>query len=150
MTKLNLIVGLLVLLLIGNGFLFYKLSQPHKPHHPPHGPRDFIAGKLHFNNEQMKAYDALIQEHRFNVQQTDDSIRLLKKTLFSEFTKTDSARRDSFFSAINTLQKKIELIHWEHLKQIESLCLPEQQKYLSELENNMAELFVKPPHPPRP
>lgn len=150
MTKLNLILGLLVLLIVCNGFLFYRLSQHPKPPHRNDGPREFIAATLQFNDSQMKAYDVLIQDHRFNIQQTDDSIRQLKETLFSQFTQTDPIRRDSFLTAINSLQMKIEMIHWEHLKQIEALCLPEQQKNWLELEKHMAALFVKPPHPPRP
>lgn len=149
MSKLNLILGLLVLLILCNGFLFYQLTQRHNPPHDHHGPREFIAGTLHFNEAQINAYDLLIQDHRSSVQQTDDSIRQLKELLFSQFTQTDNARRDSFFIAINRLQHKIEMIHWNHLKQIEALCMPEQKKHLAELEQHMAALFVNPPHPPK-
>ena len=150
MTKLNLILGLLVLLIVCNGILFYRLTQHQKPPHGNDGPREFIASTLQFNDSQRKAYDVLIQDHRFNIQQTDDSIRQLKESLFSQFTQTDHIRRDSFLTAINTLQMKIEMIHWEHLKQIEALCFPEQQKNWLKLEKHLAALFVKPPHPPSP
>ena len=150
MTKLNLILSLLILLVVCNVLLFYKLFQHHTPPRRNDGPREFIASTLQFNDSQRKAYDEFIQDHRFNIQQTDDSIRQLKESLFSQFTQTDRIRRDSFLTAINTLQMKIEMIHWEHLKQIEALCLPEQKKNWLELEKHMATLFVKPPHPPSP
>lgn len=150
MTKLNLILSLLILLVVCNVLLFYKLFQHHTPPRRNDGPREFIASTLQFNDSQRKAYDEFIQDHRFNIQQTDDSIRQLKESLFSQFTQTDRIRRDSFLTAINTLQMKIEMIHWEHLKQIEALCLPEQKKNWLELEKHMATLFVKPPQPPSP
>lgn len=149
MTKSNLIIGLLAILLIGNGILFFQLKRGSPHRDGGENPRELISSTLHFNEAQNKRYDVLIQQHRKQIRQADDSLRTLKEALYSEFASTDSARCDSFITAINLVQKNIEYIHWHHFKQIEALCTPEQTVYFAELQQSMARLFSKPPHPPR-
>lgn len=145
MTKLNLIIGLLIVLLLCNMFLFYQLMRPRGGNQP----RNVISSTLHFSEAQNKAYNVLIQEHRKQIHQADDSLRVLKETLYKQLVDTQMLRRDSLIEAINAVQKNIEYIHWNHFKDIEALCLPEQKEYFAELQNQMAQLFAHPPHPTR-
>lgn len=144
MTKLNLILGLLILLLLCNVFLFYQLMKPHRGKQP----RDIIASALHFSESQNQAYNLLIQEHRKQIHQADDSLRVLKEQLYQRLGDPDRAQRDSLIEAIGGVQKNIEYIHWNHFKDIEALCLPNQKAYFTELQNQMATLFNHASHPP--
>jgi hypothetical protein len=145
MTKLNLILGLLIVLLFCNVFLFYKLMQPQRGKQP----RDVISSALHFSESQNKAYDVLIQEHRRQIHVADDSLRLLKEKLYRQLVDTAVVRRDSLIAAIGGVQRNIEYIHWNHFKDIEALCLPNQKAYFAELQNQMAQLFTHASQPPR-
>lgn len=145
MTKLNLILGLLILLLLCNVFLFYQLMQPHRGQQP----RDIISSTLHFSETQNQAYDILIQKHRKQIHQADDSLRMLKEQLYQRLVDTDKVHRDSLIEAIGGVQKNIEYIHWNHFKEIEALCTTSQKAYFEELQHQMATLFNHASHPPR-
>lgn len=145
MTKLNLILGLLIVLLLCNVFLFYQLMQPHRGKQP----RNVISSALHFSESQHKAYDVLIQEHRRQIHEADDRLALLKEKLYRQLVDTEVVRRDSLIAAIGGVQKNIEYIHWNHFKDIEALCLPNQKAYFAELQYQLAALFNHASHPPR-
>jgi hypothetical protein len=145
MTKLNIILGLLLLLLLCNIFLFVQLMKPLRQK----SPRDIIVTTLQLTESQLTEYDKLIQAHRSQIQQSDDRLRILKENLYSQLANLDSNRRDSLIDAIGSLHKKIEYTHWNHFKDIEALCLPNQKANFETLQKQMAQIFAHPHHPHR-
>ncbi len=150
MTKSNFILGLMGVLLLSNAFLFYLVLKPHWHHGSKQSPREVIITSLHFDAQQIEAYDKLIEQHRFDIRQADDSLRQIKETLYAQITVIETLQRDSIIQAFNRIQKNIEYIHWHHFKAIEMLCKPEQKGDFNTLQRNMARLFSPPQHPPRP
>lgn len=83
-----------------------------------------------------------------NKQQLNSLIQCIHQ-LYRQLVDTAVVRRDSLIAAIGEVQRNIEYIHWNHFKDIEALCLPNQKAYFAELQNKMAQLFTHASHPPR-
>lgn len=141
----------LLLLNIGTlGFLFVSgPKQGHRP--PPHGrpePREIIIEKLHFDEQQIEAYELLIREHHKQIDAVDEKIRDTKNSLYALLNSNDSSSKDSLIIALGNYQKEIEAIHFDHFADIKKLCKPNQKYDFEELTEELSRLFSKPPRPP--
>lgn len=129
------------------GYIFFR-----EPHHPRHGgPRDLIIKKLHFDADQIAAYEVLIQGHRKDINQSDAKIMGLKNSLYGHLpNENDRFNRDSVIHEINLVQAHIEETHYKHFEDIKKLCKPNQLDDYRALTTELAKLFnpQKPP-PPR-
>ncbi len=140
----------LLLLNIGTlGFLFVSgPKQGHRP--PPHGrpePREIIIEKLHFDEQQIEAYELLIREHRKQIDAVDEKIRDTKNSLYALLNSNDSSSKDSLIIALGNYQKEIETTHFNHFADIKKLCKPDQMDDFEELTKELSRLFSKPPRP---
>lgn len=140
----------LLLLNIGTlGFLFVSgPKQGHRP--PPHGrpePREIIIEKLHFDEQQIEAYELLIREHRKQIDAVDEKIRDTKNSLYALLNSNDSSSKDSLIIALGNYQKEIETTHFNHFAGIKKLCKPNQKSDFEELSEELSRLFSKPPRP---
>ena len=156
-TKLLMItvIGLLVLNLATLGFLF--ISGP-KGHKPPHDrtegrqmPREIIINRLHFDVNQQKDYDKIIQWHKGEIKRLDSEIREAKIGLYSQLKESqlDLKVKDSLIAVINTNQKQIETTHFKHFEEVKKLCNKDQLEDFNELTEELSKLF-SPNKPPRP
>jgi hypothetical protein len=145
------VIGLLLLNFATIGFLF--LNGP-KGNRPPHldrqEPQAVIIEKLHFDANQQKEYDKLIQWHRAKINQFDDSIRQTKNALYSGLSEKEIniKTKDSLITLLNSYQKQIEETHFKHFEDIKKLCQPNQQEDFKMLTEELAKIFA--PKPPRP
>lgn len=145
------VIGLLVINFGTLGFLLLK----GKEHRPPHGgrpePKYEIIEKLHFDAEQQKKYDKLIEWHQANIGETDDKIREAKNELYSQLSKpaVDIKVKDSLIAVINLNQKKIEEIHFKHFEDIKKLCHKDQLDDFNALSEELARLFAPKHHGPK-
>ena len=149
------VIGLLVLNLATLGFLF--ISGP-KGHKPPHDrtegrqmPREIIINRLHFDVNQQKDYDKIIQWHRGEIKKLDSEIREAKIELYSQLKESqlDLKVKDSLIAVINTNQKQIEITHFKHFEEVKKLCNQDQLEDFNELTEELSKLF-SPNKPPRP
>lgn len=148
MKKSNLLIGIIIGLLACNGLLLYFVMRP-TPRNNREAPKIFIIEKLHFNQEQIDAYELLIQNHRKQVKETERGIRESKNALYQTLNNNNPAvQSDSLILAMNAYQQKMEKIHFEHFMAIKNLCTPEQLPAFEELSKELARLFG-PKHPPR-
>jgi len=141
-----LVIGLLLtnILLVG----FIVLRQPGS--HVPRMPREIIIERLNFTNEQVIAYDGLINWHRSEIRKADDQILALKTHLYSGISgKISQVHNDSLIAEISKLQVRVEGIHYKHFRDIRNLCTPGQQPYFEELLKDIASIFYKPKKGPR-
>jgi len=136
-------VGLLISNLVLVGVLFFR-----KPPHPQNeGPRSIIIERLRFNEQQIREYDVLIQEHRKSIHQTNDEVMNLKQELYKNIITTDSVsnnKKDSLIQQITLVQQRIEHIHYAHFTEIKKMCAANQQQAFAELTNEIAMLFAPP------
>lgn len=143
--------SIIALLLLNLGTLgFLLVSGPKQGHRPLHGrpePRAIIIEKLHFDAQQIEAYEQLIGEHRKKIDAIDEKIRDTKNSLYSLLNNNDSASKDSLILALGNYQKEIETTHFNHFADIKKLCKPNQISDFEELTEELSRLFSKPPRP---
>ena len=145
MKKTTFYLIIIGLLLVSNGcclFLFFT-------NHPPkaEGPKRYIIEKLHFNANQTKEYEKLIVQHRYQITLSEKKLLQLKTKLYIQL---DASKENQLLYKIGAIQQEIEQIHIAHFKAIKHLCKGNQLRYFHELQQNMAGLFNRHPHPPRP
>jgi Spy/CpxP family protein refolding chaperone len=137
------------------GFLFISGTKGHKPPHDipegRHEPKEIIIERLHFDANQQKEYGQLIEWHRGEIRQLEDSIRVSKNELYMLFNNdiVDEKAKVTLINEIALFQKQIEATHFKHFEDIKKLCKPEQQVYFNELTEEFGRLFYrnKPPRP---
>ena len=112
-------------------------------------PREIVIEKLHFDENQIEAYDKTIKIHQEDIRNLDDSIRSTKNELYQLMNSDtiDSVQKDSLFLKLANYQKQIETTHFNHFLEIKKLCKKEQ---LSDYENLTEELSKLFSHPRRP
>jgi periplasmic protein CpxP/Spy len=126
----------IVVLLLSNALFIYKWWMAPGRRHL--GPRKEIIEKLHFDEKQVVAYDALIHEHRKAIDNAERQLQKQKQLLYSNLELPFS---DSLLQEILKVEAKIERIHFIHFKDIEKLCKPDQKKYFRKLNREIANLF---------
>lgn len=136
--------GFMVVLLLSNALFIYKWwMAPERRHH---GPRNEIIEKLHFDESQVARYDVLILGHRSSIEKAQRELQEQKQKLYANL---DEPFSDSLLQEILKVEAKIEHIHFNHFKDIEGLCRPDQKNYFKALNLEIAHLF-SPGKRPRP
>jgi periplasmic protein CpxP/Spy len=142
MNKVNLLSFFCVVLLLTNlGLIWFVIS--HKPgEHKKEGPKKIVIEKLSFDENQIKAYDKLIDWHRTEIKKSDKKMLELKNQLYATMlTEGTFNTKDSLINEIGTLQITIEQIHYKHFKDIKQLCKPEQLKAFEKFSTEITNLF---------
>lgn len=148
MNKTNFYILVICLLLISNFVLLYFALQKPSRGFDPDSPKNTIIEKLHFDENQIEAYQKLIDKHRKDIKKNNDQILMLKKELYSNLKNDDSKRElDSITTQIATIQKQIEEIHFNHFLDIKALCKPNQLSEFDELTDELTEIFNSKKHP---
>jgi hypothetical protein len=145
------VIGLLLLNFATIGFLFLNGPKGNRlPHLDRQEPKAVIIEKLHFDTNQQKEYDKLIQWHQGEINQLDDQIRQTKNELYSGLSEKEIniKTKDSLITLLNSYQKQIEETHFKHFQDIKKLCKPEQQEDFKMLTEEMSRIFA--PKPPMP
>jgi protein CpxP len=147
MNKSRLISIIAVGLLISNIALVCFIFFGHRG--PAHeGPRDIIIERLHLDSKQTEEYDRLIFAHRRDMRQKQDEMLGLKQKLYNTLTNGDTITNNSLRQEIGNIQIDIENINYNHFRDIEKLCTPDQKIYFNDLIKDIAELFAPPRKPP--
>lgn len=110
----------------------------------PEGPRKEIIERLHFDENQIKTYDKLIDAHRTSIRQTEDSIRLLKTELYNTLQNgVKINQKDSLMNELCKWQIRIETVHYQHFIDIKSICNTSQQKDFDLFTKDIVKLFPR-------
>lgn len=155
MSKSKIYIVIILLLVVCNGILgfllFSKPGPPGPPGPPPHhSPKEIIAEELHFSQDQIDAYAVLIDEHKNNIKAIDDELREMKNSLFTSILQDNSElAAEEVADQIANTQKKIELLHVQHLLDIKALCTPDQLDDFDALVKDFGKIFA-PPHKKKP
>jgi protein CpxP len=144
MNKKRFYLLVVAILLISNGFLLVMfIMGPKGPHHHE-GPKMLIVEKLHFDQQQIVAYEKLISQHRASIRKHENLLNKAKENLYSQLN-TSSPENDSLYAVIAREHQKIEEIHFDHFEDIKSLCTKEQMPDFKKLTRELADLFEKRP-----
>lgn len=148
MTKNRFYIFIIVGLLISNLLLIVFMLMRKPPHHS--GPRDLIIEQLHFDENQVRQYDGLIQQHRMQIREKEHEIINLKTQYYLLLNQKNQQKKgDSLITEIGKLSAETEKINFKHFQDIKKICKPDQIKYFNELIGDLESLFNhhdKPPH----
>lgn len=141
-----LIIAIIALILINLITLFFCFSKEQKERQRK-PPREIIIRKLHFDAQQVAAYDALINEHKATISLYDNKIKKEKNELYSQLSKPENTKvTDSIMKMLVSNINEIEKTHYNHFLAIKKLCKPEQLEDYNILTKDLAKLFSnKPP-----
>ncbi|MBL0128992.1 MAG: periplasmic heavy metal sensor [Flavobacteriales bacterium] len=157
MTKVKLLgVAVVVLVLLNVGTLAMLLKGRHGHSGPPNreGPKAIIIERLHFDAEQVKAYDELIAHHQVAIRASDADMETARGALYQELKSPTSSAKDSLLNVLGNGQRTIEATHFAHFEALRSLCRPDQRADFDLLVDDLAGYFShstlgERPPPPR-
>lgn len=148
------VLVLLLLNLLTIGFLFFNHRNILEKKDSFIGndrpkPKEIIIERLHFDKQQIAAYDITIKEHQQSIRNLDDSIRTLKNELYKELAKPEVNEKTkiTLIEALANCQKKIETTHFNHFQDIKKCCKKEQLEEFNSLTEELSRIFSKPPRP---
>lgn len=142
------VIALIILNIVTLGFFIFSENKSQGFNNRPK-PREIIIRKLDFDEQQVKAYEELINWHRGNIDSLQEQIRNTKQKLYSELVKpeVDNKVKDSLVNKLAYIQKKIENTHFRHFQDIKKLCKKEQLDRFNDLTKELSKIFSKPkPH----
>ena len=149
------VIGLLLLNFAVLAFLFVSGPRGHKqPTDRAEGrpnPREIIIERLHFDDNQQKGYDNIVQWHKGQIKKLDENLRSAKNELYTQLKQpqVDIKFKDSLIAVINTNQEQIEETHFKHFEDIKKLCHQDQLEDFYELTEDLSKIFA-PNKPTRP
>ncbi|MEI6508618.1 MAG: hypothetical protein WCO54_09025, partial [Bacteroidota bacterium] len=114
----------------------------------PDGPKQFIIEKLHFNEEQIQAFDTLRKEHFEEMQGLRKQIYESKEDLYNQI-KSDRVDTTIMFASIANIgrfEEKAERITMEHFRKVRQLCNDEQKQQFDLVISDVIKRIMLPPH----
>jgi len=142
MNKSKFIHYIALFLFISNLVLaaFLYLGKPKQ--HKKEGPKKIIIERLHFDDDQIKQYEALIDKHQIDIKGKEKQLMEVKEKWYLELLQPKREMLfDSLQEEIKSIQADIEIIHFNHFHDIKKLCRADQQKYYEEFVKDITKLF---------
>lgn len=147
MTKNKFYIAIIFVLVVVNVLLVSWLILKKTQHPKGEGPKALIIEKLHLDENQIREYEGLIQQHRSEIRAHELLLNQAKQNLYGQLG-SQTTHLDSLYKAIANEHSKIEQIHFHHFENIKRLCRPEQLPYFDILSKELTVLF-SPKHPPK-
>lgn len=147
------VIGLLLLNVGIISFLFF--SRPNRnPDENHRRPKEFIAEKLHFDDNQNEKYESIIPIYKDKIDSLDAINKKLKSELYSQLKLpvVNTIVKDSIITLFLANQKQIEQLHFKHFQDIKSICKDTQLGDFNALTEELRKMFSNQnskPHPPR-
>jgi len=148
-------IVIVFLLLVNIGTLTFlwvtKMPPPPPPHHGGGNKVfEFLVKELQLTDSQQKQYATLRDEHHAAMEATNKHNMELRHQLFDGLhtASTDTMMVHRLTDSIAANQQKLEMITFNHFRQVRAMCSAEQQKKFDEVIDEA--LRMMNPKPPRP
>ena len=107
---------------------------------------------MHFDANQIKSYDQLIEIHKFKIDSLNTKSKELKFELYSQLklATINNTEKNRLIKELIKTQKEIENTYFQHFLDIKSLCKKEQIEAFNSLTDELGKMFSKVNQPPRP
>ena len=138
------------------GSIWLKQGKPSQDEmrRPPNGEKaaDFLLEQLKFSPQQLAEFEKLKEQHRNAI----DSLREISKEVHRLFfdnlkaEKQDTAKVNELAKAIADNQTQIELVTFNHFKQVRNLCNYKQKVTFDEIIQEVLKRMARPPARPKP
>ncbi len=93
----------------------------------------FLKSKLNFSPSQQAKFDSLLTNHRSELEIKADEIRTLREELISMMRNQDlSAESEDIVRAIGERQSELEILNYNHFKEVMAICNDEQKQIFIE------------------
>lgn len=135
-------IGLLVINAALVVFIFR--SAEHRPHHS--SPKELIIETLHLDAAQTVQFDQLVDEHRQKVRAQMELLLQTKNQWYANALTNGGMDEDSLWSPMSDAYRTMEVIHLQHLRDIQSICRQDQMVCFDSLVMQFPNFF-HPPHP---
>ena len=123
--------AVLLLVLCNIGLMLTLWLKP-QPGGPPKGggPKERVISSLKFTVDQVKKYEALIDEHQRQMRKLREQGSELRRMLFSGLNNSASPSKlaDSLVTEIGNNQREIETATFNHFSQVRALCTDQQKQ----------------------
>jgi hypothetical protein len=147
-----LMIVLVTLNLITIGFLWmYKFKEHPQIQQPPPPPagKIMLEQELRFSKEQAEKFDKLRIEHSTSARKIVDDIAMLKENLFETIKENggDDSKATKIADEIGNKQKELDLITYNHFKDIRNLCDERQRERFDLILKDISKM-IGPQNPP--
>jgi Spy/CpxP family protein refolding chaperone len=147
------LLAVLNICLLGSIWLKQNGQATDEMRRPPNGEKaaDFLIEQLKFSPQQLTAFEKLKEGHHHSI----DSLREFSKEvhrLFFDNLKAenqDTAKVNELAKAIANNQTQIELVTFNHFKQVRKLCDEKQKVKFDEIIQEVLKRMARPPAPPK-
>ncbi|HTA62864.1 MAG TPA: Spy/CpxP family protein refolding chaperone [Bacteroidia bacterium] len=138
--------------LLGSIWLKQSNQASDEMRRPPNGAKaaDFLLEQLKFSPEQLVAFEKLKEVHHHSM----DSLREISKEVHKLFfdnlknEKPDTAKVNELARAIANNQTQIELVTFNHFKEVRKLCDEKQKVTFDEIIQEVLRRMARPGPPP--
>lgn len=145
-------VSLIGLLLLSNLALvaFFVMNKPEKREihkdRPGSYMKDALKNEVGFNDEQMAAFDKMVDQHRQQMRPMFEDITKTKESFYKLLTqpRTPDTILNVAAQQIGEKQKSIDIKIFNHFQNIRQLCTPEQQPAFDSLIQRVVHRMIFP------
>ncbi|GEQ85563.1 hypothetical protein ULMS_10710 [Patiriisocius marinistellae] len=139
------IIGLVLFNLILVGILVTKPNtKQNQEIETIQNPKMVVIERLKFDENQIKQYVKLIDTHNIVIKEKDAEIARTKQQLYKLLSGNLMINKaDSLTSVIGEIQKEIEMLHFDHFKDIKKLCNEKQQIKFEQLSIEISKIFER-------
>lgn len=150
-------IVIIVLLLVNISTLAYLwMGRPHRM--PPGGPPpredafNYLRRTLNMDEQEVRQYEQLRDQHHEAIENIQRNARQLRERMFDMLNKpdADSLAVKAISDSIAATQQQIELITFNHFKQVRAILHPDQQKKFDEVIQQALRMMAPPQGPPPP
>ena len=146
------------LITLGSLWMFRVKERLPLQQSPPPLVKEFLEKELNFNKEQSEKFDKLKLEHHSNSKKIIDEIALKKESLFDLIKENsgDDPKVIKIADEIGTKQKELDLVTYNHFRDIRNLCDEKQKVKFDLIVNDITKMIGlqnpqgRPPGPPGP
>jgi protein CpxP len=143
----NKITGwLIAILVIANIATLVFFWIGHLRNQRNNSPKEFLANKLHFSNDQKNVYFNLAKEHNETARGIRNEIKLNKETFFNLLKSdhvTDSVKTKAALKVSLSIQS-LDILTFEHFQKVRGICTPVQKKIFDDLVQKMVNSVNNP------
>ena len=133
---------IIVALLLVNIMLLVTLYVGKPAQNQFNRPKELIIERLGFEEMQISDFEGLVVEHFTEVRTVQSEIRVYKQEINSDLLLENPEMNDSLNNLLSNCFKKMEELHFKHMRDIKDICNPEQKlNYFNKMVPELGEIF---------
>lgn len=132
MKRENFLIGLVLLLVVLNAFMLFRMSSRRGPGGGPPPHDRIIVSTLNFDERQQQAFEKLKFEHRGRIIEIEDKFESTLEKYFLLLPNENQKAKDSLELIIAELEREKADVTFDHFRDLRNLCRPDQQKAFDE------------------